>query len=480
MNYKNIITKATSCLLLAACLLSIFASATSAAAVDIQGAFSDNEGAVAREYMDKYGWDEEQFRVRTWSADIDGETVEFEREAGYQTKFLDDNILTTQKYLGLSGNGSGALDSSGAADLVKIALEEVSAEDNAENPEDSNNVKYNTWFFGKDVTGDQYSWSATFVSWCADKCGLISTKLFKKTNSCADLYKYMINDNGFMSYETKNSTTFGGPEYTPVPGDLMFMYDGNDISTCNRVGIIVSVTNNTIYVVEGDSNGKVEKKGFNKNTEDSDVLNGRIVHVEYPLTFADGGSTEANAPIIFNFLTSYMNFSAAAACGAMGNMMAESHLIPDTTEYGYTWETGAGYGLVQWTNTNKNGRIRGSDSANTVPSGSTTFTWISGHNRTNLVNWCTVNGYDYKSLSGQLYFLKYWLTGKENNTYFSRYLSKLSQQPNTAAGAQQCSDIWLQYIEGLPRSNRHWASQSPARKNNTNQFWAQFGQGVGN
>lgn len=456
-------------------LLSVILSVTMmtawAAAVDIEGAFSDNESALAREYMEKYGWDESKFLVREWKSAVDGEDVEFERAAGYQKDFLEDNILTTRKYLGLSE--TGRMESNGADTLVKIALQELAAQDNKEDPPGSNNVKYNTWFYGKEVSGDGYPWNCTFVTWCADQCGFISSKLFQKTNSCASLYKYMVNENGFNSYQVMNTTPMGGAEYTPRPGDLMFFFEGKDESTCVHVGIIVKVTNNGIFTVEGNSNDTVEKNYYHKDIDYPAALNGRIIQVNYPLTFADGGSKEANAPIIFNFLTTCMSMTPAGACAAMGNMAIESGLMPDKTEYGYTWESGAGYGLIQWTNVSGNGRVPGLDSAYLISPGQP-YKEVPGHRRTNLVNWCVANGYDHKTLSGQLYFLKYEL---ESASRYKSALSQMASQSNSLAGSQMNSDIWLQKIEGLPRSNRYWATQSPLRKKETAQFWSQFGQG---
>lgn len=443
-----------------------------AAAPDIENAFSDNEGALAREYMNKYGWDEEIFLSREWQATLNGEEVTFKREAGYQKDFLEDNILTTRKYLGLSEGGTGGLESNGAETLVKVALEQLAAEDSKENPPGSNNVKYNTWFYGREVSGEEYPWSCIFVSWCAEQCGFITSGLFTKTNSCAALYKYLVNENGFLAYETKNTTPMAGSEYTPEAGDLLFFFEGEDVSSCTNVGIIVKVTSSGIYVVEGNSNDQVRQNVYTKETEHEAALNGYIVHIQYPLSFADGGSKEANAPIIFNFLTTYTNMTPAAACGVLGNMTAESSLLPNTMEYGYTWETGAGYGLIQWTNVSGNTRIRTSDAVNTISVGQA-YKEIPGHRRTNLVNWCTAFGYDYTSLAGQLYFLKYEL---ESSTTYTKAISKMNAQPNTLEGAQQCSDIWLQYIEGLPKTNRYWATQSPERKNNTVSFWSKFSQ----
>lgn len=77
---------------------------------------------------------------------------------------------------------------------------------------------------------------------------------------------------------------------------------------------------------------------------------------------------------VWNFLRAN-GFSAAAAAGVMGNMFAESGFIVDVEEYG----GGGGYGLCQWT----------------------------GSRRTDLINWCQNNGFDYTTLEGQLNFLLY-------------------------------------------------------------------------
>lgn len=457
------------CAMAATVLLSC---AVEAAAVDINGAFSENEGAQAREYMAKYGWEEDKFFVRDWTAAIDGTDVDFSRETGYQKDFLEDNMLTTSQYLGLDMNG-GMSEMNGAESLVKVALEQLAAEDSAEVPLGSNNVKYNTWFHGSEVSGDEYSWSCTFLAWCADQCGFISSKLFQRTNSCVSMYKYLTAESDFPAYKVMNTEPMGGTEYKPVPGDIMFFFENpDDISTCNHVGIIVNVTSSGIYVVEGNSNDRVEKNYYYKDMDYPAALNGSIVHVQYPLSFADGGSPEANAPIIFKFLTTYMGMNAAGACGVLGNMKNESGLMPDKMEYGYTWETGAGYGLIQWTNVQGNTRLRTSDAQNEISAGQP-YRAINGHRRTNLKNWCTANNYDYKSLSGQLYFLKFELEGE---SYYSRAIAQMKAVPNTLEGAQQAALIWLQYVEGLPRSNRYWPTQSRERQANAVDFWNQFGQ----
>ena len=60
-----------------------------------------------------------------------------------------------------------------ASDIIKIAQSEIGTK---ESPSNSNNVKYNTWYYGKAVSGSAYPWCAVFVSWL-----FRGTSLVKKT-----------------------------------------------------------------------------------------------------------------------------------------------------------------------------------------------------------------------------------------------------------------------------------------------------------
>ena len=96
------------------------------------------------------------------------------------------------------------------------------------------------------------------------------------------------------------------------------------------------------------------------------------------------GGTGTVEERIWNFLRAN-GFSAAAAAGIMGNMYAESGFIVNVEEY----SGGGGYGLCQWT----------------------------GERRTNLINWCNSNGYDYTTLEGQLNFMLYEISARGMDYY---------------------------------------------------------------
>lgn len=89
--------------------------------------------------------------------------------------------------------------------------------------------------------------------------------------------------------------------------------------------------------------------------------------------FASG----SNEAVIFSFLTGKMGYNRAAAMGVMANIKYESGYRPVIDG-----DRGTSFGICQW----HLGR------------------------KTNLINWCGDNGYDYQTLEGQLHFLQYELT----------------------------------------------------------------------
>ena len=439
-------------LLLTCCL---FAEAASR---NIQGAFSTDTAALLTEYRDKYGWSAEDSTVRTWEREIDGKIVTFERQNGYQVSYLKDILKTTRQYLGIYGTGaeSWGAGRKGAASIVAVALAEVDNPESIEAPLGSNNVFYNTWFYGRsvqnrDANGDgvingedgaenYFPWSCVFISWCANECGFLDSGLYKKTSSCDTLYEYMVGDNGFDAYLTMDTTPFGGTQYEPVPGDLIFFEDPEGDSF-GQVGIIVQVTDAGMIVVEGNYNSGVHKNLYSTSSGFM-AASGSVVHVIYPTGQYDAEDNDPHPDIIFAFLTEQMGMTPAAACGALGNMGVESGYIPNIVEIGWTWESGGGFGLIQWTNTSAHGRRY----EGTLLSPGDTFYYQDGLRRTNLVNYCVINGLDYNSLYGQLCFLQ-----EEMNHYpsYSSAINRMNQCAHSLEGAKEACKIWLVNIEGI-------------------------------
>ena len=157
-----------------------------------------------------------------------------------------------------------------------------------------------------------------------------------------------------------------------------------------------------------------------------------------------------NEKMIFEFLTDKMGLNTAAACGVLANIEQESGFHSDNMEKGYTWAQGAGYGICQWTN---------------YPRESTTG------RRTELVDWCVENGYDYKTLIGQLEFLKYELDS--NPAFTDSVTQKLRSVPDNADGAYQAGYYWCYYFE-VPEGYDEGVSETRG-ENAKNDYWERYG-----
>ena len=469
-------------LLVVLMVISVGPVAYAASTPDIQGAFSSNTSAILAEYRSKYGWSADDATIREWESIINGEAVTFERQIGYQVDYLIDNINTTRQYLGIFGSNVDLTRSGtdGAANIVAVALAELDDPESIEAPLGSQNVKYNTWFYGtqvhnSDENGDgvidaadgvdhYFPWSAVFVAWCANECGYIDSGLFTRTSSCNVLYEYLTNTNEFDSYLAMDTVPFGGMDYTPVRGDLLFFEDPAG-GGFGQVGIITQVNSDGIYVVEGNYASGVHKNFYSAGSGFF-ATSGSIVHVVYPGAGYDADGDEAHPEIIYAFLTEQMGMTPAAACGALGNIQVESSCIANTTENGYTWEGGAGYGLIQWTNTNTSGRTT---YEGTLLSAGDSFYYQTGLRRTNLVNYCVTHDLDYRTLYGQLAFLK-----EEMNhfTTYSNAITQMNQCENTLEGAKNACRIWMINMEGI----EYMLSQ---RQNGTQTYWNSFVNGGG-
>lgn len=71
--------------------------------------------------------------------------------------------------------------------IIARAIGEVGI---TEYPPNSNNVKYNTWFYGRAVQGSKYPWCATFVSWVFNADNTITNRPILRLNSKGNQVKF--------------------------------------------------------------------------------------------------------------------------------------------------------------------------------------------------------------------------------------------------------------------------------------------------
>lgn len=157
----------------------------------------------------------------------------------------------------VSGTYSPGANSGTAQKIVNYELSQVGIGDTRGN----NNVKYNTWYYGRQVSGSGYAWCMAFQSYCAAQTGLLNTAV-PKTASCAVAVNWYKNKGKF-----RYAKYYGG-SYTPKAGDLVFYYSGG--SFCHVGMITGSPVNGYLQTVEGnilcsDGNWKVVR--FTKNSK---------------------------------------------------------------------------------------------------------------------------------------------------------------------------------------------------------------------
>lgn len=133
-----------------------------------------------------------------------------------------------------------------AIDILNIASKEIGTK---ESPANSNRVKYNTWYYGKEVSGSAYPWCCAFVCWVFNKAG--ASKLFyggKKTAYCPTVENYYKSIGRYYS-KTKGKT-----------GDLCLMDFGK--GRASHIGIVESKNADGSYnVIEGNTSASNNSNG---------------------------------------------------------------------------------------------------------------------------------------------------------------------------------------------------------------------------
>lgn len=128
-----------------------------------------------------------------------------------------------------------------------------------------------------------------------------------------------------------------------------------------------------------------------------------------PCAFADAGQRLNVERQVFDFLTNELMLSNAAACGVLANIEHESSFQPAI--YG---DRGTSYGLCQWHNER--------------------FAALRGY--------CSALGMDYRTVEGQLAYLRYELGNR-----YTTLLLTLQSIDNTPAGAYRAAQLWCIQFE---------------------------------
>lgn len=121
----------------------------------------------------------------------------------------------------------------GTDEILNIARKELGVK---ESPANSNNVKYNTWYYGKPVSGSACPWCMAFVQWCFAQANV---RLPAKTASCGALMRAAKAAGCWVTTGLR-------------PGDVV-IYDFPGGAATDHCGIVESVTNTGVVAIEGNT-----------------------------------------------------------------------------------------------------------------------------------------------------------------------------------------------------------------------------------
>ena len=127
------------------------------------------------------------------------------------------------------------------SELLDIARRQIGTR---ESPPNSNNVRYNTWYYGREVSGAAYPWCMVFVQWVFDQA---KVKLPTRTASC-----------GALMRAAQSAGCWVTGDYRP--GDVV-IYDFPGGAATDHCGIVESVDGTYISAIEGNTSSTSDADG---------------------------------------------------------------------------------------------------------------------------------------------------------------------------------------------------------------------------
>lgn len=119
-------------------------------------------------------------------------------------------------------------------DVIATARKELGVK---ESPPNSNNVKYNTWYYGRSVSGTQYAWCMVFCQWVYKGCNI---SLPSGTASCTA-----------MMEAAKKACCFVTSNYKQ--GDLLLFDFKGSRNSPQHCGILDKISGSVYCSIEGNT-----------------------------------------------------------------------------------------------------------------------------------------------------------------------------------------------------------------------------------
>lgn len=260
------------------------------------------------------------------------------------------------------------------------------------------------------------AWCVCFVYYCANQTGYLTD------GGCFGTTWYTLVSQSW-NYFKDQGRVFTSREYVPEPGDLIYFgHDpGPTYQSFTHIGIVEYVEDGHVHTIEGNYSRTVSKRVVScaVGTPTDGVYIEGYAKPNYPAQ--EEGPVEQH---VFQYLTREMGLPVSSACGILANIERESSFDPNCVG-----DYGTSYGLCQWHDSR----------------------WEA------LISFCNENGLDWKTVRGQMEYLRY-----ELESGYSSMLSEFKTMENTAQGAYNAAYIWCvrferpvdKYNEGARRGDK--------------------------
>ena len=163
------------------------------------------------------------------------------------------------------------------SDALRIAVGELGVKE-----QPVNRVKYNAWYYGKDVSGSGYPWCMAFVQWCFAQTG---EPLPLKPASCGALLRW------YRDKQPERIVT------EPQAGDVaIFDFPGG--ADTDHCGIVESVGATTVTTIDGNTGVGSESNGgaVMRRTRDKRYVRAYIRPKEAEMRYNTLDEIRENAP----------------------------------------------------------------------------------------------------------------------------------------------------------------------------------------
>ena len=145
-----------------------------------------------------------------------------------------------------------------ASDLLAVAVKQLGVR---EAPPGSNNVRYNTWYYGREVNGKNFPWCMVFVQWVFNQAGV---SLPVRTASC-----------GRMMDDAKEAGCWVTKDF--CIGDVV-IFDFPGGAKTDHCGIVESVNGRKVTTIEGNTGSTSDADGgqVQRRTRDLSEIVGAV------------------------------------------------------------------------------------------------------------------------------------------------------------------------------------------------------------